>query len=366
MITADLDQELAAALRALAARDLLPVPSAQLSPAGTWRPGPDGDPASYATAAPFQIAGLAGLHPAQAAAEVAGSLRSVPWIEAATPSGEGYLTVTVTHQALAASAARMAAAGQACANSAILRGTAATSRPWPDLATARNWQHAWQLQADAMTSHLARAAGAAATDLSERERVHTGTRRSRTTRPGVDDPGVDDAVAYLGPDSVRYRLARTMPGHRLRPASLGMASITAARAPMADPLYPVQQAHAAAASALRWAADLGLEPAGITDGLGRQLRSPAELALLGLLSFLPVRVAAAARRGRPDEIPRYLEQVSAVWLTCRLQVPALPFGGQAAPRDPGQAGARLVLARAVAAAIAAGLALTGIAARDRL
>jgi len=361
MITADLDQELTTALRALAARGVLPAPSAQLSPTGTWRPGPDGDPASYATAAAFQIAGPAGLRPTQAAAEIAGSLRGVSWIEAATPSGDGYLTVTVTHQALAESAARMAAAGQACGNSTILRGTTTTSQPWPDLASARSWRHAWQAQADAMTSHLASAAGAAATDLSGRERGSTDNRLNRATRSRVSD-----AVAYLGSDSVRYRLARTMPGNRLQPASLGMASFGAARTPMADPLYPVQQAHAAAASALRWAADLGLEPAEITDGLDRQLGSPAELALLGLLSFLPVRVAAAARRGRPDELPRFLEQVSAVWLTCRLQAPALPFGGRAAPREPAQAGARLTLARAVAAVIAAGLALTGVAAPGRL
>jgi arginyl-tRNA synthetase len=285
----------------------------------------------------------------------------VPWIEAATPSGDGYLTVTVTHQALAASAACMAAAGQACANSSILRGSATTSQPWPDLAAARSWQHAWQLQADAMTSHLARAAGAAARDLSGRERASTDTRPSRTTRSPVPD-----VVAYLGSDSVRYRLARTMSGHRLRSASLGIASRRTAGTPIADPLYPVQQAHAAAASALRWAADLGLEPAEITDGLGGQLSSKAERALLGLLSFLPVRVAAAARRRRPDELPRYLEQVSAAWLACRLQAPALPFGGRAAPRDLDQAGARLVLARAVAAVIAAGLELTGVAAPDRL
>src|ERR1700739_3617142 len=173
MITADLDQELTTALRALAARGMLAAPPAQLNSAGTWRPAPDGDPSSYATAALFQIAGSAGLPPEQVAADVAGSLRGVPWIEAATPSGDGYLTVTVTHQALAASAARMAAAGQACANSAILRGPAQTSQPWPDLATARSWQHAWQLQADAMTSHLAQAAGAAASILSGRERART-------------------------------------------------------------------------------------------------------------------------------------------------------------------------------------------------
>ena len=361
MIIADLDRELATALRALAARGMLPASSPQLGPAGTWRPVPDGDPSSYATAAPFEIAGPAGLSPAQVAAEVAGSLRAVPWIEAVTASGDGYLTVTVTQQALAASAAQMAAAGQACANSAILRGTSTTIRPWPDLAAARSWQHAWQLQADAMTSQLAQAAGAAATDHSGRERASAGTQPSRTTRSPVFD-----AVAYFGSDSVRYRLARTRSGHWLRPASLGITSTGTTKTPMADPLYPVQQAHAAAASALRWAADLGLEPAEIPDGLGRQLSSPAERDLLGLLSFLPVRVAAAARRRRPDELPRYLEQVSAAWLACRLHAPALPFGGRAAPLGPDQTGARLMLARAVAAVIAAGLALTGIAAPDRL
>jgi arginyl-tRNA synthetase len=361
MITADLDRELAIALRPLAARGVLPGPATKLTPRGSWRPVPDGDPWGYATAAPFEIAGRAGLPASQIAAAVAGSLGSVPWIEAATPSGGGYLTVTVTRQALAASAARMAAAGPACANSAILRGTTATSWPWPDLAAAGSWQHAWQLQADAMTSHLAHAAGAAPADLSGRERASTGTRPVSTTRSDVHD-----AVAYSGSDSVRYRLARTMSGHRLEPASLGIASTGAARPPMADPLYPVQQAHAAAASAVRWAADLGLEPAEITGSLGRRLSSPTEGALLGMLSYLPVRVAAAARRRRPDELPRYLEQVSAAWLLCQLQAPALPFGGRAAPRDFYQAGARLMLARAVAAVIAAGLALTGVAAPDRL
>jgi arginyl-tRNA synthetase len=88
--------------------------------------------------------------------------------------------------------------------------------------------------------------------------------------------------------------------------------------------------------------------------------------MLGLLSFLPVRVAAAARRGRPDELPRYLEQVSAAWLACRQAAPALPFGGRAAASEAHVVSSRLLLAEAVAAALAAGLALTGIPARDRL
>lgn len=368
MITADLDTELAAALRALTARGVLPAAVAQLTPSGTWRPGPDGNPSSYSTAAPFEIAWPAGLGPAQVAAAVAGSLRAVPWIEAAKPSGGGYLTITVTHQALAASAARMAAAGRACANSAMLGGTVTSIRPWPDLAAACSWQHAWQLQADAMTSHLAQAAGAAAIVPSSRERASTPTQPDTATRSPVAD-----AVAYFGTASVRYRLARTMPRQQARPGSLQTASRVAASAGMtrpgaypADPLYPVQQAHAAAASTLRWAADLGLEPAEEADGLGSQLSSPAERALLSQLSFLPVRVAAAARRRRPDEVPRYLEQVSAAWLACRLQAPALPFGGRAAPADPAIGSARLVLASAVAAVLAAGLTLTGITAADRL
>jgi arginyl-tRNA synthetase len=361
MITTDLDQELATALRSLTAAGVLRVPGAQLAPSGTWRPAADGDPASYATAAPFGIAGPAGLPPAQVAAAIAGSLRAVPWIEAATPSGGGYLTITVTHQAVASSAARMAIAGPDCANSAILRGTTTTSRPWPDLAAARNWQDAWQQQADAMTSHLAEAAGATPTEFPGRERADAATQPKGTTRSGVQH-----AVAYFGSDSVRYRLARTLPGRPARQASEGIAGAGICRTPMADPLHEVQQAHAAAASTLRWAADLGLEPAESSDGLGSQLSSPAERALLSLLSFLPVRVAAAARRRRPDELCRYLEQVSGAWLACRLDAPALPFGGAAAPRDPAEAGARLVLARAVAVVIAAGLGLTGVAAPGRL
>jgi arginyl-tRNA synthetase len=363
MITADLDIELATALRALTARGVLPAAVAQVTPTGTWRPGPDGDPSTYATAAPFQIAGPAGLAPAQVAVAVAGSLGAVPWIEAAKPSGGGYLSITVTNQALAASAARMAAAGLACANSAILRGTVTTNRPWPDLAAARSWQHAWQLQADAMISHLGQAAGASALAHSGRERATTNTRPESATR----SPLVD-AVAYFGSDSVRYRLARTMPGQWVRPAGLLVVGKGIARpgSRLADPLYPVQHAHAAAVSTLRWAADLGLEPTCAADGIGHQLSCPPERALLGLLSFLPVRTAAAARRGRPDELPRYLEQVSRMWLACRQQAPALPFGGAAASADPEVRSARLVLASAVAAVLAAGLALTGIAARDRL
>jgi len=77
-------------------------------------------------------------------------------------------------------------------------------------------------------------------------------------------------------------------------------------------------------------------------------------------------VAAAARRCRPDGLPRYLEEVSAAWQACQLEAPALPFGGASAPGDPVLAAARLELAAAAAAVLSAGLGLTGIEAGRRL
>ncbi len=160
MITADLDAELAASLAGLAAGGALPAAAAQFTPGGTWRPAPGRRPASYATSLAFEIARLNGRTPADVAAVLAAPLREIPWVAAAEPAGDGYLTITVTPQALAESAARMAAAGPACAQSMILRGTAATVRPWPDLAAASTWPEAWDKQAETMTGRLAQAAGA--------------------------------------------------------------------------------------------------------------------------------------------------------------------------------------------------------------
>jgi arginyl-tRNA synthetase len=356
VITADLDAELAASLAALAAGGALSAAAAHFTPAGTWRPAPGAGPSTYATSLAFEIARLNGRKPAEVAAILAGPLRQIPWIAAAEPAGDGYLTITVTPQALAASAARMAAAGAACAQSLILRGTAATVRPWPDLAAASSWPDAWEDQAGTMTGRLAQAAGARVTMTSDWERGALTPRSARDPRSPVYA-----AVTYLGASSVRYRLARTLPGNA---AQLGQSSLGRTRA--ADPLYAVQQAHAAASSTLRWADDLQLERTDPGERLAGLLGSPAEQDLLGLLSWLPVRVAAAARRRRPDELPRYLEQVAAAWLASKQAAPALPFGGEAAPGEPELASARLVLADAVRVVLAAGLSLTGISASDRL
>jgi arginyl-tRNA synthetase len=354
MITSDLDDELARSVGELAASEGLPA-GCLVTPAGTWRPLPSADPCGYATAGVFEIARLAGREPAPLAVALAGSLRAVPWIQAAELTGDGYLTVTVTRQALALSAARMAAAGLDCASSATLRGTNATVRPWPDLPAAPTWQAAWEDHAAVMTGRIAQAAGATPTITSEWERAVPPSAAARNPASPVKA-----AVAYLGVGAVRYRLARTMPG-----AAGQLEQIAMARSRQADPYYAVQHAHADAASTLRWAAELGLAEAGPQDPLGDLLAEPAERELLGLLSFLPVRVAAAARRLRPDELPRYLEDVAQAWSACRQSSPALPFGGQPAG-GPELVAARLLLADAVRAVLAAGLALTGVTATDRM
>ena len=354
MITADLDAELLRSLHAMAEAGELPE-EAVLAPGGTWRPGPDG-PASYATSLPFEIARLAGRQPQQVAVALADRLAAAPWIAAAEPSGDGYLNLSITADALASVARGIVAAGPACARSEILRGTSACLRAWPDPAAAATWQQAWQEQADAMTGRLAEAAGASVSLPSGPERGVSGHR----SHPAANSP-VLAAVAYFGVSAVRYQLARTLPG---RADQLDRLASVRQREP--DPYAAVQFAHADAASTLRWASDLKTGRNDPGDKLAAALAGDAERALLGLLSWLPVRVASAARRQRPDELPRYLEGVAASWIACKQASPALPFGGAAAAGDPIEVSARLLLADAVRAVLEAGLALTGITARDRI
>jgi arginyl-tRNA synthetase len=349
VILADLDQELAAGIAALVADGALPSAAIRFPPGRTWRPEPDGDPASFATSLAFELAAFADRKPADIAARLAPALASLPWVAAADVTGRGYLTITVTARALGESAARLAAAGPAAARSTVLAGTAASVPPWPDLAAAPTWRRAWQDHAAAITGRLAGAAGASAMVARKGER--------RSLRPGAagsPEPTVAAAVAWYGVHPVRYGLARTTPG---RVAQLGR--LLAPGGADGDPLYPVQQAHTSAAATLRWSTELDVPTADPGERTGDLLSAPCERALLGLLPWLPVRVASAGRRNRPDEIPSYLESVSAAWLAVRQQAPALPFGGRAAPADPATTGARLVLADAVRAVVAAGLGLIG-------
>jgi arginyl-tRNA synthetase len=409
VIPGDLDAELALQVRAIAPG----IPARSLpAPGASWRPA-TGDPASYATSLPFELSRRTGRPPAELAAALAAGLIQVPWIAAAAPTGDGYITITVTGLTLASVAGRMAAAGPACGHSDLLAGTAVVVPPWPDLGFARTWRQAWDDQASAMTARLAAAAGASVTRRLSGERAGSGVELPREDRPGPKLPGgdrpgpglpggdrpvprgelpggeraaprgpaldsarstVQAAAEYFGVDEIRYELARTLPGH------VGRLATGAAAAP--GHYAVVQLAHAEAASVLRWAGELHMLERGPTgefwsasdrtrtpqsdSGLAGLLASGAERELLGLLSWFPLRIAAAARRQRAAEVPHYLEQVCAAWTASRLAGPALPFGGAAASPDPAVAAARLVLADAVRAVLAAGLALAGIGASDRI
>ena len=371
MITAALDRELAAALSTLVANGELPAAVSQLNLAGTWRRTAELRPAAFATALPFELAELAGGTPAGRAAQLAERLRAA-WLAAADAAG-GYLTLTVTGQALAQSAAQMASAGQDCARSTILAGgesgtghaSAAVPEPWPDLAAAPGWEHAWQAQASAMTRRLAEAAGRSPEPVTDRERA--------THPPPIPPlPGGPLAaiIAYRGADLVRYRLARTPPG-AVRRTAADLEALLPGRGqsqppdalpgwpgpPVPDPLTSVREEQAAAAAVLRWSAGRGPS----ATSAGDLLATAAERELLTRLAFLPVRVAAAARRGRPDEVPRYLESVAAAWRDCRAAAPALLPRGRDELEANGLVSARLVLADTVRAVLAAGLALCGLA-----
>ena len=90
------------------------------------RPGPA--PGSYASSLPFRLA-RRGQDPRELAAALAAELAREPWIAAAEVTGPGFLTVTVTHDALAGLAVRIARAGPACAESDALRGRTVPARP---------------------------------------------------------------------------------------------------------------------------------------------------------------------------------------------------------------------------------------------
>jgi arginyl-tRNA synthetase len=296
-------------------------------------PGPA--PGSYATSLPFR---LSRENPGQAAADLAARLLQRPWIAAAEVTGPGFVTVTVTHATLARLAIRIAHAGPACAQSDALAGrTVAIPRPGP----VRDWPQARAALAAELTARLAAAAGATLDNDPERAWFPAQAFPSRGP--------LAEAVAYAGPDAVRFALARTPPGGRTpEPAVV-------ARHVLANPAYAVRYAHAAAAAVLRWAAALGTRPAGFTP---RLLAAPGELALLDALSWLPERVAMAARLGRPDEFAGYLTELAAGTIdtmsTTSFRI------------VPNISSERLWLADAARTGLAAGLGLLGIDAPSRL
>jgi arginyl-tRNA synthetase len=303
---------------------------------------------SYASTLPYLLATPA-IPPARVAAILAERLAGLPWI-ASTTATTGHLIITVTADALAGLAVRIPQAAD-CAASDILRGLRVPAAAIPPLASAPSWPQAQSWVTAEISARLGCQAGA----ISYTARLTRGQSIAPRGFP------ITAAIAYAGPDAVRYALISHCPGWQ--PNS---ADDLPVRYHRANPVYAVRYAHAHAASTLRQAADLGLGRGDAAEFVPRLLAHPSERALLGAMSWLPERVAWAARRGRPGEFARYLEGLAGAYHDCREHCPALPFGGHSAPPDPGTARARLWLVTAARTAIGAGLDLLGVSAPDRL
>ena len=304
---------------------------------------PAGGPGRYASSVAFEL----GENPREIAGRLASWLAREPWIAQADVTGPGYLTITVTPGTLTALADRIAEAGPASASSDALRGVTLSAPPAADPLAAATWEEARAALAAELTARLAAAAGATLSAPHCPERT-VAPPPAISPSPAAGGPAA--AVAFAGPDAVRFALARVVPG---RPVRIDPEII--ARHLPDNPAYAVRYAHARAASGVRWAAT----PGGAEAVPRRPPADPGELVLLDALSWLPERVAVAARRGRPDEFARYLEELASVTIA-PLSSPSHPGSARAPGSD------RLALARAAQAGLAAGLELLGVSAPDRM
>jgi arginyl-tRNA synthetase len=366
VITQDVRRALA---RAVAAEGFAPADPG-------LRPG--GAPGCYASSVAFRLA--TGRAPRDIAHLLAARLAEHPWLARTDVSGPGFIALTVTTQTLTALPERIRAAGPACARSEVLSGVSVAAPPAADPLATEGWEEARAALAAELTVRLSAAAGATVMSSGYPERMVAPAHRDQSaawgeagdrsdkekegdvTAPGGTDaaelatasggqfsPDVAAAVWFAGPDAVRFSLARAVPG---RPVRIDAGQI--ARHVLDNPAYAVRYAHARAASGVRWAATLA--PEAVPPRLPAD---PGELALLDALSWLPERVAVAARRRRPDEYARYLEELASVTIAT-LSSASHPGSARAPGSD------RLTVAGAAATGLAAGLELLGISAPDRL
>ena len=365
MITGDLRRAIA---RAAAAAGCGPAGDPGLRPAGV--------PGRYAASVALTLAG----NPRETARRLAARLTEEPWIAAAEVTGPGYLTVTVTPEAVGAVAGNVIKAGPACVASGALAGQAVPGAAPGDPLAAPTWEEARAALAARLTVRLAAAAGATVAAYPDAERsraarrpgtdagagestARSGYPQSRLRRGaragGSGEPAaIARAVGYAGRDAVLFSLARAIPGKPLRVDQ----EIIARHVP-GNPAYAVRYAHARAASGVRWAVisrgDGPPYPPREATALPDSPADPGELAFLDALSWLPERVATAARRGRPDVFARYLEDLASATVAV-LSTASHPGKGASPGSD------RLTLALAARTGLAAGLGLLEISAPDRL
>ena len=314
---------------------------------------PTGVPGQYAASVALTL----GPSPRGTAETLAGSLAQEPWIATAEVTGPGYLTITVTPEALSAVADSITSAGPACVTSDALAGQTVPAAPVGDPLAAPTWEKARAALAVRLTARLAAAAGATVAETPSAERVH-----ASPSGPADRGTAVARAVAFAGRDAVLFTLARAIPG---KPLHVDQEII--ARHVPGNPAYAVRYAHARAASGLRWAV---ASSTAVTPGT-EAVRpcppaDPGELALLDALSWLPERVATAARRGRPDEFARYLEDLASVTVDVLSSASHPGAGGTGRGKEAAPGSDRLALPAAARTGLAAGLGLLEVNAPERL
>jgi len=327
---------------------------------------PTGTPGQYGASVAF----ASGEQPLSVAARLAARLADADGIARAEVTGPGFVVVTVTAGALSALPDRVIAAGPACAASDALAGLVVPAPPAADPLALASWEEARSALALQLTARLAAAAGATAAPFGGVERSLSSPEGARLRDGGEaagrsisekeapaagPQPGETEltaAVAYAGADAVRFALARALPGRSPR---IDRQEI--ARHLLTNPAYAVRYAHARAASGVRWAANSRPIALGRPAARRHPRAHQAESVLLDALSWLPERVAVAARRGRPDEFARHLEELASATVAALVCV-GYPANAGAAPTDR--------LALAARTGLAAGLGLLGVGAPDRL
>ena len=168
---------------------------------------------------------------------------------------------------------------------------------------------------------------------------------------------IDDLVDTVGVDAARYSLARSSLN-----STIDLDLDLLARQASENPVFYVQYAGVRAASVLRNAAEMGIEPPIDIDV--SLLTHPREIELLKALGQFPAIVASAAELEEPHRVARYLEESVAknaqrFWDECQV----LPKGDEDITSTTH---ARLLLWRATRVVLENGLRLLGVSAPERM
>ena len=176
---------------------------------------PGGRPGAYASTVPFALAQTASGIPLEIAGQLAAGLAGrYAWIAEARATGQGYLTITIAPDTIAALPWRITEAGAKCVQSDALVGRTfpvPAATPWKNAST---WDEARDRLAAELIVRLAVAAGGEAGEM--------GSGAVGRDRSGEKGTEVAAGLAFAGADAVLFSLARAIPG---RPLSIDAAKI---------------------------------------------------------------------------------------------------------------------------------------------